>query len=1426
MNQPDDALTTASLGWREIADGLWLALHRGAPEQPILAVGSEDDESPLLNDLRSDEVPYRGDNDRPPALEFDDLDVDNSLDLVVGVPSGDNADPGLAILGRQRATTDWMWSKAGTLPGELALGRAMRPLQKSVPSRTEFLLDEELTAERAAEDGLWLPAYQPAHVRAFDVVLVTDTSPSMRLWQRTAARFRSLLEHQGAFRSVRPVTVDTNRLPLALRGEAATSPGYRPNHFIDATGHRIALVITDGIGAAWRTADMGRLLAEWARRSTVAVVQVLPPAQWAPNGMTVYRAQLSTPRLGTTTERTNVVSIAGGLDGFPDSAMPVPVLSLEPRWFAQWSQLAAGTGPDGVPMSVLAAGGSIDEDDQRTVEPTDIDPDDRVVQFRLAATPTAQYLASLLAAAPLTMRTMLAVQRTLVPESEPAHLAEVLNSGLLRRTSSAGLEYEFLAGLRPALLATSRRADTARVLRLVADLLGSSIEAVRDLRAILAAPDRVPDPTITAENLPFVQIEHDALRALAGPFSARAIRLGDSLHASRNDDDLVSDIPSGRLSSGAALPSAIARGRAGPIKSTSPTVAYGLSRGSDVTATSSADQIVAAPRSAVKQPALWGTVPPRNVNFTGRAELLDSLRERLSEATPTAVLPEALHGLGGIGKSQIAVEYAYRHATDYDVVWWVPAEDTNQIQSAYVELAKRLDLPVEPSADTAVPAVREALRLGAPFGRWLLVFDNADRPEDVQQFFPAGGGHILVTSRNSQWSTLGRAVSVDVFTPEESRELLQRRNTDLADGDADRIAEALGHLPLAVEQASAWRAQTGMSTDEYLALFEDNRSGLLDSDPPPGYPVAVAAAWNVSLDRLRIENRGALELLQACAFYAPEPITRSLFVGVRNLPVSPALQETLRDPVRLSQAIRDINRYSLARLDHRTNTIQLHRLVQAVLRAQLSTEEQDQVRHSAHLLLANGDPNEPNSVQSWPRYSELMPHVRACQAMDCEDAWVRRLAVNTVVFLFAWGESGAARDMAQELVDYWRDKLGESHRDTLLASRWLARALRVLGQFDDARRIAERTLALLRDSLGDDHEDTLLTVQGVASDLRTKGDFAAARDLNEDAYVRARRVFGPDDPETLAMANNYALSLRLVGSFSQARKLDEDTWRRKSNVLGENHRNTLLTRDNWSVDLRETGDYETACRAQEDTVRRFREFVGPSHPMTLAAIKNLGVARRKAGDHHGAREMVQEALDGLRGRYGEWHPDAMSAAMNLSIDLRQTNDMQGARRVGTRARDLYEETWGPNHPYSIAGATNLAVTLRLLQELDKARQLDELALQKMRSALGENHPFALTCATNFASDLAAAGEFMAAYELDSDTLSRSQQVLGDEHPSTLALAVNLSLDLRGLDREQEATELQEATVAQFRKVLGPEHPATIGAMHCVRANCDIDPMQL
>ncbi|MFD4501915.1 FxSxx-COOH system tetratricopeptide repeat protein [Streptomyces sp. NPDC058457] len=1346
--------------------------------------------------------------------------------------------------------------------------RALRVLKQLVPSAFEVELDEETTAERAAEDGLWVPYTRSADERRFDLVLVVDDHATMVIWEQTVAEFTAVAERLGAFRDVRVRRLGLRETP---RGPEAVLCGPYPEHdvlgvpgeLVDRTGRRIVLVLTDGLGPLWGTAAGRQALELWSAAGPVAVVHLLSQRDWHRTALVPRQARLRSPRAGARTTELAVDFPAEWRDPFdpPPAAWSaaVPVLELDARWLGRWAVLVAGAEPGWVEAPVLLVGAP-DTPEEDVDEPPVVIPapsvQERIRRFRSHATPTAFRLATHLAAAILEPRLVRDVQRRLVPEAQPAHLAELFLSGLLEqpapaaaRSAAAPVPLEFVDGAREALLAGAMRADTARVVSSVSEFYGDRFAAARGLHGALLAPEEEPVPQVTAESLPFVRVELAVLRALSGPYLLRARRVSAALegapsgasinensrqmsHDTRNKHVLNSDLGGPDMTDiTASEHQHAAEGSASgtPVREIPVPSADGQP-GADLSSSGRTVPGPAAPQSQqtpqrTSVPVVWGNVPPNNPNFTGREELLAQVRQQLLTGDTSAVLPHTLHGMGGVGKSQIAIEYVYRHASEYDVIWWIPSEQPTMILTALTELAHRIGLNVGTEANRAVPAVREALRRGEPYDRWLLVFDNAENVEAVRPYFPTGGtGKILITSRNQEWDRVARTLSVDVFTREESKTLLRRRARDLSDTDADLLAQELGDLPLAIEQAAAWQAVTGMAVDEYLGLIREKIAELmLELVPSPDYPMSVAAAWDVSLRQLEQRNPAALQLLQVCSFFAPEPISRSLFNNSRST-IAPELDEALRHPIRLGRAIREINVYALARIEHRHDTIQLHRLVQAVLVNRMSPQQQADMRHGAHLLLADANPNSPGSRELWPRYQQLLPHIVVSRAVECDSPWVRGLIRDVVEFLSIWGDFDGAVSLAREAMQVWTGKFGAEDQQTLEMAKWLAFLLRRVGEYEEAAAMMQRTADTYVRVAGEDDEGTLDALIQLTSGLRLRAEMAQGLDINRSVYERSLRAFGEDDPATLRAAHSLGIGLRLMGLYEEARERDAETARLRGLTLGENHLDTLNTLSGLSLDMREVGDYLGALAHQEDIYARYIANYGEDNPASITCARVLAVCRRRAGDHEGALQLAELGLSRVQSRYGANHPDAIAFAANLVVDLRQDGQLARSREVGEATVERYAAQLGPAHPYTLSARTNVAITLRHLGELDAAGEHLDMALRGMRESLGDENILTVTTALGMANHHSALGRHTEALELDRQSLEILTRDLGPDHPTTLACANNVALDLRALDRVDEATVLHTDTLTRFRRTLGESHPATTAAASSQRAEADIAPV--
>lgn len=330
-------------------------------------------------------------------------------------------------------------------------------------------------------------------------------------------------------------------------------------------------------------------------------------------------------------------------------------------------------------------------------------------------------------------------------------------------------------------------------------------------------------------------------------------------------------------------------------------------------------------------PRVWKVPPARNPNFTGRAEELAALAASLTSGT--RVMVHSLRGMGGVGKTQLASEFAYVHASDYDLVYWIRAEEAATIPDQFTALATQLGLDPVPDLELLQGQVHDRLR-GVP--GWLLIFDNADRVEDIRAWLPSGPlppgipGHVIVTTRRGGFTTLGRVMELDVIDLLSAVSLLRTRVPDLQENMAQEIAKELGRLPLALEQAAAYLDRSAMPPGDYLSLLRQRAEDLFARGQVSGRGDTIATLWDIALERISKEDPAAVVLLDLCAYLAPEPIPLDLFRLHAELLPAP-LSSAATDQLAFNEVIGTLVDYSLAK---RTQAgLLLHRLVQGVIRA-------------------------------------------------------------------------------------------------------------------------------------------------------------------------------------------------------------------------------------------------------------------------------------------------------------------------------------------------------------------------------------------------------------------------------------------------------------------------------------------------------------
>ena len=627
----------------------------------------------------------------------------------------------------------------------------------------------------------------------------------------------------------------------------------------------------------------------------------------------------------------------------------------------------------------------------------------------------------------------------------------------------------------------------------------------------------------------------------------------------------------------------------------------------------------AGPRLPGTMPRIWN-VPARNPGFTGRDGLLVAIRERLLAGDQDQAVAQALYGMGGVGKTQLAAEYAHHFAGSYDLVWWVDSEQGRLIGDQFAVLGLQLEC-IHPGAETRTVHAAVLGELRAQ-GGWLLVFDNAGNPADITDWLPGGGGHVLITSRERGWDEVAAPVEVDVLARSESVAILQGRVAGLSGADADQLAAELGDLPLAIAQAAGFMARTGTGAEEYLGLLRSQPGETMAEEAPPSYPEPLAAVTGLIADRLAAEDPAAAELASLCAFLAPEPVPADLLTGsAGELPGE--LAALAANPLARRRTLGRLDRSSLARVDQRG--LQMHRLTQAIVRDRLSPK--NRWARAAVKLIANAFPSSIKGLADpgqWPRCAQLLPHAQAAADHAHEAGVAQATAANLLrragSYLERRGEYAGARDLLKQSLDLTETVRGSHHLEVAYVLSTLGFLLQGQGELDDARCAHERALGIYEARFPPDHygergvldsdigRDIGRSLNNLGFVHYRQGDLSGARDYLEGALCINETAFGPNDPEVASTLNNLGQVLHREGDLADARDAHE--------------------------------------RALE--IKEADPDFGPNHPDVGRTLNYLGVVLRDLGELRAARDAHQRAFDILQDHFPRDHDDVRTSCEGLT----------------------------------------------------------------------------------------------------------------------------------------------------------------------------------
>ena len=757
------------------------------------------------------------------------------------------------------------------------------------------------------------------------------------------------------------------------------------------------------------------------------------------------------------------------------------------------------------------------------------------------------------------------------------------------------------------------------------------------------------------------------------------------------------------------------------------------------------------------------------VRRQGQDELVEAVFAR---AEPRTVLM----GMRGSGKTQLAAAVAARCEEEgWPLVAWIHAASRREILAGLYELALRIgiDAPKNIPLEVIVQRLLAQLRSVEAADR-LFVFDNVENPDDLRDLIPEGAGvrALITTPRHFDWDGLGwLRLAVGAFDREQSVSLLCEHTGDTHREVADRIAEALGDLPLAITQTAATAQQGGYSLSGYLDRLthhplESRISRLEGDDYPDAVGIALAMAYEQVLEKLRAEHpqqeRIAVSILGALSLLAASGVPTHWLLALDG--DSDAVRDTLS--FLKSAAI-------LQESSDGTKTI-IPRLQGHVYRETYLNDQKklDEACSNAATLLSGIDVDRlDNGEQRRDETHHLIEQIISVTSQDYSHS------------LFS--EPRVSSKLAETL-----------HDATSLGMSQLA-----LGLTDSVTRACE--------TLGPHHPDTLASRNNLAGTYRDAGRLDKAIALYEQVFSGRSRVLGTDHPSTLTSRLNLAGAYQAAGRLDEAIPLYEQVFSGRSRVLGPDHRSTLTACDHLADTYWEAGRFDEAIPLKKQILADAMRIMGPDSPGASTARLNLAATYRDAGRLDEAITLYKENLGAITRTLGLDHPDTLTARNQIAGAYREAGRLDEAIALNQENLEEFTRLAGPDHPHTLSSRSTLAGAYREAGRLDEAISLLEQDLEDRTRILGLDHPETLASRHSLAGAYRDAGRLEEAIPLFEQNLADFIRILGPDRPDTFTSRSTLAGAYQAAGRLDEAIALYEQTLEDSTRILGPHHPNTL-----------------
>ncbi|KAJ6143763.1 hypothetical protein N7471_003216 [Penicillium samsonianum] len=848
---------------------------------------------------------------------------------------------------------------------------------------------------------------------------------------------------------------------------------------------------------------------------------------------------------------------------------------------------------------------------------------------------------------------------------------------------------------------------------------------------------------------------------------------------------------------------------------------------------------------------------PRNEDIVDRTDIVTKLDALFQSPKSHSA---ALWGLGGSGKTQVALEFAWRQSEDKKgacSVFWVHADTQATFAQDYKDIAGKLGLPDDLDGEKLLTAVRDCIE-SQP--RWLLVLDNADdlavfgvRPAggsagespSLYTYVPQGAsGTLLWTSRDKRivGTLVGaqRGIQVGRMTTDESICLLGKLKNgegEVSSGeesDARKLLEELQWLPLAISQASAYMMRTSMPIPQYLSrlLAGQERWRVLkaehfDRHRRPDVPNSVLETWSISVERIRQDDEMAYRILHVIAYVNSQNIPIEIMAAVHTLGNERQEPRSCESQDRVMEAITRLREFSflgIREVEGGVQQYEMHKLVQEATRYGLSVRSVEDATYFSNTALQIVTRLFPTpQPETWRECEKYVTH--AVEVGKWAEVCERSREVSDLLTQVSHYYFDCGRWMDKQLVDERAYELrqqvfGDKDPDTIGSLENLALTYHAQGWYSEAELLQVKALELWQEVLGDKHPYTIRALANLAVSYHAQGRYSEAEPLQVKALELRQEVLGDKHPDTMYSLASLAATYHAQGRYREAEPLQVKALELRQEVLGDKHPDTIWNLANLAVSYHAQGRYSEAEPLQVTALELRQEVLGDKHPDTIWNLANLAVTYHAQGRYSEAEPLQVKALELRQEVLGDKHPHTIWNLANLAVSYHAQGRYSEAEPLQVKALELQQEVLGDKHPHTIRSLAHLAVTYHEQGRYSEAEPLQVKALELRQEVLGDKHPETMYSLANLAVTYHKQGRYSEAEPLQVKALELRQEVLGDKHPETMYSLASLAATYHAQGRYREAEPLQVKALELQQEVLGDKHPDTIWSLENLAATYD------